>query len=51
MFFVLSGFLITRNILGEVKKEKYSLRQFWGKRIRRLAPANLLMILGVIWWS
>jgi peptidoglycan/LPS O-acetylase OafA/YrhL len=51
IFFVLSGFLITGNILGEIKKERFNLRNFWGKRIRRLGPANWVLLLGVLIWS
>ncbi|MCU1393296.1 MAG: acyltransferase [Ilumatobacteraceae bacterium] len=44
-FFVLSGFLITRQMLQEVDKTgRISLRQFWSRRARRLLPALLLLI-------
>jgi peptidoglycan/LPS O-acetylase OafA/YrhL len=35
IFFVLSGFLITRNLLRGEKKE-IKIWEFWGKRILRL---------------
>lgn len=47
-FFVLSGFLITRQMLQEVDKTgRVSLRAFWSRRARRLLPA-LLLLLAVV---
>ncbi len=49
VFFTLSGFLITTLLVGEV--DQYGspdLRRFWGRRIRRLAPAALVVALGVL---
>ncbi len=43
VFFVISGFLITRNIVGEVHEGRFSLRAFYLRRIRRIAPAFLVM--------
>lgn len=43
VFFVVSGYLICGLLLHEVVAEKFSLRQFWLRRIRRLAPALLLV--------
>ncbi|HEX4637102.1 MAG TPA: acyltransferase [Rhizomicrobium sp.] len=40
VFFVLSGFLITRILLSQ---EKIDLRAFWSARIRRLVPALLVV--------
>ena len=40
LFFTLSGFLITRNLLLEHERNGgISLRAFWGRRARRLLPA------------
>lgn len=39
VFFVLSGYLVTRNILNEIKSGKFSFYNFYVKRIRRLFPA------------
>ena len=48
LFFVLSGFLITTLLLGEVGETgRVDLRAFWGRRARRLMPALLLALLGV----
>lgn len=45
IFFVLSGFLITRLLLQELQETNtIDLKQFWIKRIRRIWPALLLMI-------
>ncbi|MDO4978201.1 MAG: acyltransferase family protein [Eubacteriales bacterium] len=42
VFFVLSGYLITRNLTQEIMDTKtFSFRTFWAKRIRRLVPLIL----------
>jgi peptidoglycan/LPS O-acetylase OafA/YrhL len=47
-FFVLSGFLITSLLLGEVHRSgRVQLTAFWGRRARRLLPALLLMLVAV----
>ena len=44
-FFVLSGFLITRQMLHEVDgTDRVSLREFWARRARRLLPALILLL-------
>lgn len=43
VFFVISGFLITRLMLGELQREQFSLTAFWARRIRRVVPAMLMM--------
>ena len=51
-FFVISGFLITRQMLIEVDKtDRISLREFWGRRARRLLPALVLLLLVVIGYA
>jgi peptidoglycan/LPS O-acetylase OafA/YrhL len=46
VFFVISGYLITQNLLREAEATgKVRLRTFWAKRIRRLAPALTAMLL------
>jgi peptidoglycan/LPS O-acetylase OafA/YrhL len=47
VFFVLSGYLITRLLLIERAKGRISLRAFWGRRFRRLMPALLSLVLVV----
>lgn len=50
VFFVISGYLITHSLVGQVSKSA-SLRpwllQFWGRRARRLLPNALLVLLVV----
>lgn len=52
VFFVISGFLITRILLQELDSTNtINLRNFWIKRIRRLLPAVLTMITVLIFIS
>ncbi|MFC6344952.1 acyltransferase family protein, partial [Nocardioides hankookensis] len=45
VFFVLSGFLITSHLFREADSTSHlSLVRFWGRRIRRLLPASLLVL-------
>lgn len=45
IFFVLSGYLITRLLLNEVAKTgRIDLKSFWIRRIRRLAPAVVTVV-------
>jgi peptidoglycan/LPS O-acetylase OafA/YrhL len=47
-FFVLSGFLITTLLLLEHRRTgTIGLLEFWGRRLRRLLPALLLVLLAV----
>ena len=39
IFFVISGFLITKNILTEIDQQRFSLVDFYTRRARRLLPA------------
>lgn len=51
MFFVLSGYLITDQIIFEYKtKNKLSILKFWMRRLRRLLPAMVCMLLLVALW-
>ena len=48
MFFALSGFLITSLLVAEWQRTgRISLKAFWVRRARRLAPALVLALLGV----
>ena len=38
IFFVISGFLITRLILIKIKQNNFSLKEFFSRRIKRLMP-------------
>ena len=49
VFFVLSGFLITRLLLREVAKTgTISLRHFWARRARRLLPASCVVVVATV---
>lgn len=47
IFFVVSGFVITRTYLNSLLSREISLRQFFLRRVRRLAPAYILLLLLV----
>src|SRR3954471_3191563 len=46
-FFTLSGFLITSLLINQ-RERGVPLRRFWGRRARRLLPAAMLALLGVL---
>ena len=49
VFFVVSGFLITSLLLGEVARTgTLSLPRFWARRARRLLPASCLVIVATV---
>ena len=49
MFFALSGYLITGLLLGELEREgRVDLRRFYLRRARRLVPALLALVVGVV---
>ncbi|MBZ9685205.1 acyltransferase family protein [Clostridium estertheticum] len=51
IFFVISGYLITSNILLSLESEDgFSLQKFWIGRIRRLIPAAYVMIITTFMW-
>lgn len=45
LFFVLSGYLITGILVRAIDDGRFSLRAFYGRRIRRLWPALAVMLL------
>lgn len=61
VFFVISGFLITQHLIGELRRSgRVSLVSFWARRIRRLLPAAgfvltaclmLLLVMPRITWD
>jgi peptidoglycan/LPS O-acetylase OafA/YrhL len=51
LFFVLSGFLITRILLRQVKSGRVRLADFWTRRARRLAPAIVVALGAMIAWG
>lgn len=51
IFFVLSGYLITDLLIQEFQQnKKISLKQFWKRRLNRLYPALLAMLILVTGW-
>jgi peptidoglycan/LPS O-acetylase OafA/YrhL len=44
VFFVISGFLITRHLLHEANSGHFSVTDFWARRIKRLLPASFLVL-------
>mmetsp|Transcript_33032 Transcript_33032/g.77227 ORF Transcript_33032/g.77227 Transcript_33032/m.77227 type:complete len:770 (-) Transcript_33032:8-2317(-) len=48
VFFVISGYLISRIIFHEIATSQFSLVGFWSRRVRRLQPAFLVMMVTSI---
>lgn len=49
VFFTLSGFLITRNLVSELMVVgRVDVMRFWSRRVQRLAPAALATIVAVV---
>ncbi len=44
VFFVISGYLITKHIFSEYSENRFSLKRFYLHRIRRILPALIVMI-------
>jgi peptidoglycan/LPS O-acetylase OafA/YrhL len=56
IFFVISGYLITRNILSDLQADHFSLGQFYVRRTRRIYPALIFTVVvtylaGALWCS
>lgn len=53
IFFVISGFLISSIIFAEVEADRFSLRWFYWRRVRRIFPALVLVLATVlaVGWS
>jgi peptidoglycan/LPS O-acetylase OafA/YrhL len=56
IFFVISGYLITRNILADARAGRFSFADFYVRRTRRIYPAlaftiGVTYILGALWCS
>lgn len=45
IFFVISGFIITKIIVTELSKNDFTFLKFYSRRVRRLAPALLITVL------
>ncbi|KRB80294.1 hypothetical protein ASE01_02050 [Nocardioides sp. Root190] len=48
VFFVISGFLITSHLVGRPPRGVRDLGAFWGRRLRRLLPASLVVLLATL---
>ena len=48
VFFVISGYLITRNILTSLKAGDFTLTSFYIRRIRRIIPAMAFTLIWVL---
>lgn len=48
VFFVISGYLMTRIISSDIESGRFSFACFWARRIRRIYPALLVMIAAVM---
>ena len=48
VFFVISGFLISRNLLSEIEGERFSLLEFYRRRVKRIAPALLVVVASTL---
>src|SRR5712691_6651922 len=44
VFFVISGFLISGIILDDLRKDRFSLANFYWRRVRRIFPALILVL-------
>lgn len=48
VFFVISGYLITLILIREISEDRYSIRSFYERRIRRIFPALLTVLAFVL---
>ena len=44
IFFVISGHLIIKNFLSDIESNDFSFSRFYERRIRRIAPAFLVVL-------
>lgn len=47
VFFVISGYLITGGILRDLEHSRFTVRNFYHRRIKRIMPAYFALIIGV----
>jgi peptidoglycan/LPS O-acetylase OafA/YrhL len=48
VFFVISGYLISKILFGEIEQHRFSLASFYGRRIRRIFPALAVCLAAVL---
>lgn len=53
VFFVISGYLITSLLVKDISEKKFSIAQFYKKRVLRLAPAyfTVLIVVSIFAWQ
>lgn len=44
IFFVISGYLISLHIFKDIGKQRFSLIEFYRRRVKRIAPAMLVVV-------
>src|ERR1700744_244628 len=47
VFFVISGYLMTRIIFDEIERNEFSIVNFWSNRIKRIVPGLLFLTLVI----
>jgi peptidoglycan/LPS O-acetylase OafA/YrhL len=48
VFFVISGYLITSLLLRDLRGGRFSLADFWERRLRRILPASMVMVMVTV---
>lgn len=48
IFFVVSGFVITRLMMADLEAGRFSLLDFWRRRVRRILPALVVVLVAVL---
>lgn len=48
VFFVISGYLITRLIVGDLERGRFTFKNFWARRLRRIWPAASVTTLATL---
>lgn len=51
IFFVISGFVVTTSILGDLSRGSFSFKDFYARRARRLAPALYVVLCATFIFS
>ena len=48
IFFVISGFLISRNIIQDIQQDRFTILDFYRRRIKRIVPPMLLVVAATV---
>jgi peptidoglycan/LPS O-acetylase OafA/YrhL len=51
IFFVISGYLISGIIIKQARKQSFSYIDFYSRRIKRIYPALILVLVSVFWFA